>query len=295
MQGCQSRSTHAPRTCRLQVSDHPARTRVHLDAVAGRPPLAWGNCTSLDGNDDLRACPFTPLFIEPSTTRPPNMDSNAGTALTTTPLMAQRKRKPASCELCRQKKYGSLTGITKVADLCGRLRCDRALPACTSCVRRGDIASCSYQDRRPGTQRHWPSSHTSSGSAHARIDQLETLLRQMVENRGDVDLAAGRTATPQSCNANDRDLEGQNSNGETANGLDGRVGGCQPPCQIQDDSRRDLGVGEARWDALLAEVGREERVTVSTTYDSDSSRRLGHICKGKAKTTKSRASVSNES
>lgn len=37
--------------------------------------------------------------------------------------------------------------------------------------------------RRPGTQRQWPLSHTSSTSTQARIDRLESLIQSVIENR----------------------------------------------------------------------------------------------------------------
>ena len=64
-----------------------------------------------------------------------------------------------------------------------RLRCDQALPVCDSCVRRGDVMSCSYQHRRAGIQRQWPSSHSSSSSMQNRMDRLEQLVLSVINQK----------------------------------------------------------------------------------------------------------------
>lgn len=122
---------------------------------------------------------------------------------------------------------------------------------------RGDISSCSYQYRRLGSQRHWPSSHTSSDSAHTRIDKLESLIITLMED-GPRRTNEGATAEPL---AESRGMkrcfvdepEGGEADVRPDQDFQPRRGmaGVAP---IEGEHQRSTGIGEAHWDAILSEV-----------------------------------------
>jgi hypothetical protein len=66
-----------------------------------------------------------------------------------------------------------------------RLRCDRARPACGSCVHRGEITSCAY-DNPPGGENVCERKDTAIGPdmiAEDRIEKLERLVQTLIERR----------------------------------------------------------------------------------------------------------------
>lgn len=171
-----------------------------------------------------------------------------------TSTRVQRNRKPVSCDPCRHKKYGPLTiWPTCLADS-HRLKCDRALPACSSCLARSDISSCTYQHRRPGTQRHWPLSHTSSTSTHARIDQLESLLRKAIEKCSSQNVASVLDPLSQSCDTTPTNVLAYGSGNPIMTiQLDEHLN-LDDVLRIQDDSKQSSSTDGGHWDALLGRV-----------------------------------------
>lgn len=109
--------------------------------------------------------------------------------------------------------------------------------------------SCSYQHRRAGLQRHWPSSHSNSSSVQSRMDRLEQLI---------VTMMSGKEASAADA-SNDRVVAYRNgqvprheaSKEELSRPIDfvkSRM------LRIDADYGNSYTVGEAHWAALLNEV-----------------------------------------
>lgn len=141
-----------------------------------------------------------------------------------------------------------------------RLRCDQALPVCDSCVRRGDMMSCSYQHRRAGLQRHWPSSHSNSSSVQNRMDRLEQLVVTMMNQKevSAADPSIDRVVSHRDVQASryEASKEEVPQPNESTNSR---------MLRIDADYGNVYTVGEAHWSALLNEV-REYVFGVSYSY-----------------------------
>ena len=151
-----------------------------------------------------------------------------------------------------------------------RLRCDRALPVCDSCLKRGASASCSYQSRQPGSHRHWSSPHVAGEGVQSRLDRLEKLIvdtmthvapskdsapREAIQSVNDAgNVKASSSNWNDSVNNNEhmsehsRELEVRSARDkiETPN--------ANNVMHIDADHKNPLCVGEAHWVALLNEV-----------------------------------------
>ncbi|KIW11636.1 hypothetical protein PV08_10938 [Exophiala spinifera] len=63
-----------------------------------------------------------------------------------------------------------------------RLKCDRNLPACGSCLRRGELVACTYASRQPNLRDCPQSSTRDPEQLQRKIDRLERLIVEFVEN-----------------------------------------------------------------------------------------------------------------
>ena len=74
------------------------------------------------------------------------------------------------------------------------MRCDRALPVCGSCIRRGDVAGCSYQLDRSGIRKSWTlvqaPTHFSADDVQSRLSRLEYMLSTLTEEDPGSDTAS---------------------------------------------------------------------------------------------------------
>lgn len=152
---------------------------------------------------------------------------------------------------------------------CPRLKCDRALPACDSCIKRGDSPSCSYQSRRLGSQRHWPQSHGPPDNVQNRMDRLEGLILSMMSNgpapglsTATGDVASSSAQVVKAPHSQRRDQMADEL--ETAGYTHEQAAPCpqgssddtkhSDVMKIDADYRKPFCVGEAHWAALLNEV-----------------------------------------
>lgn len=147
-----------------------------------------------------------------------------------------------------------------------RLRCDRALPVCDSCIKRGDVVSCSYVSRRPNARKHQAPSHGASDPVQNRIDRLENLVHAMMGNAsgsGEPRLhtsarASKVTGSYRQCAgpANDYADESQElyTSTQPSKHLDER-GSSRGMIRIDLDYKNPSYIGESHWATLLNEVG----------------------------------------
>jgi hypothetical protein len=108
--------------------------------------------------------------------------------------------------------------------------------------------SCSYQHRRAGLQRHWPSSHSSSSSVQNRMDRLEQLVLTMMDQKGAStdDSLIKQIAPPRNIQAARYAVLRENS--RPADSMTSRM------LRIDADYGNPYTVGEAHWAVLLNEV-----------------------------------------
>lgn len=140
------------------------------------------------------------------------------------------------------------------------MRCDRALPACSNCVNRGDITTCSYTSRKPDSRTKPQPSPDLSETAHGKIDRLErlvlTLLKNQQQTQGQVDKYVDAENDEEYDHA-DMDKSDQESHGKpgpinqrTTTGLVNS----STAIKISADYKQCLSIDEAHWALLLNEV-----------------------------------------
>lgn len=133
---------------------------------------------------------------------------------------------------------GSLAPLTF-----GRLRCDRAVPACGNCVNRGDITLCCYVARKPETR---PNPQDISDSSQARIDHLEQLVHMLLKNTQSLH---NQISSPSTSIDHDHRGYDEGDHGDTTILAEpGTV------INITSEFRERLSVNEAHWALLLNEV-----------------------------------------
>jgi hypothetical protein len=66
-----------------------------------------------------------------------------------------------------------------------RLRCDRALPACSNCLNRDEIGACSYVSRRPKEAPKSQDPQQDTKHLQNKIDRLEQLVLNFIGDNGD--------------------------------------------------------------------------------------------------------------
>ncbi|EGD96107.1 C6 transcription factor [Trichophyton tonsurans CBS 112818] len=159
-------------------------------------------------------------------------------------VVRKRNRVPVSCAPCRNRK----------------LKCNRATP-CENCVKRDDIASCSYAQstnrrRRQNTQ----SAMSSPDDMQNRIDRLENLVLSLMTNGAQ---SAGPTAAiatvsgdgsidsqgPQSASTNtvDIDLKDEESDTEQVTKSFGVM-------KVDNQSQKSYYVSGAHWSTILNDI-----------------------------------------
>ena len=111
-----------------------------------------------------------------------------------------------------------------------------------------------YQYRRPGVQRHWPLSHTSSTSTHARIDRLESLFRTAIENSSTQNVASVGRPSLRPCDTTNKHLLTYGSGDSVTISRSDDHGDLDEVLRIEDDSKHGSNIGGAHWDALLGRV-----------------------------------------
>ena len=149
-----------------------------------------------------------------------------------------------------------------------RLKCDRALPACESCLRRGDVTSCTYQSRKPGSQRHWPASHKTSEGLESRMDRMEQLILKMVENNTQTRSVSKEVAMPltpvfsEDCSGQQNHVEARLSSPSASDCTELVDSQQEDTCptktkvmEIGSEREAPFCFGEAHWAALLNGVG----------------------------------------
>lgn len=125
----------------------------------------------------------------------------------------------------------------------GRLRCDRAVPACGNCVNRGDITLCCYVARKPEIR---PNPQDVSDSSQARIDHLEQLVHMLLKNTQSLQ---NQISSPSTSIDHDLHEDDEGDQGETTILAEpGTV------INITSEFRERLSVNEAHWALLLNEV-----------------------------------------
>lgn len=109
--------------------------------------------------------------------------------------------------------------------------------------------SCSYQHRRAGLQRHWPSSHSNSSSVQSRMDRLEQLVVTMMSGKEasaadpSIDRIVAYREGPVTRHEASKD--------EVSKPIDSMK---SRMLRIDADYGNPYTVGEAHWAALLNEV-----------------------------------------
>ena len=161
-----------------------------------------------------------------------------------------------------------------------RMRCDRALPVCGSCIRRGDVAGCSYQSDRSGIRKSWTRvsapMNCSSDDVQSRLSRLEYMISTLTEKGLSSDsVNTGNDAKSQSESLLSFDNEQSSPMERTFDGnLANEMAFDSPsqsptrkaaqgdlrttkPSTIRRDARysRSFPVAIPHWEALLNEVG----------------------------------------
>lgn len=143
------------------------------------------------------------------------------------------------------------------------MRCDRTLPACGNCVKRGEITFCSYifqkAKARPKLQEYSESSDTTQG----RIDQLEQLVLTLLENHrhaqtvvdpvsngrdAEIDMTYANTSGDNCGSATHKDITLEHDR------IPISLGTLNTSMKINATYKQHQSVDEAHWALLLNEV-----------------------------------------
>jgi hypothetical protein len=150
-----------------------------------------------------------------------------------------------------------------MANLPPRLRCDRSLPACSSCLNRGEITACSYASRTSHEYDGIQKPLDSSEVAQKRIEDLEKLVLMVLENRR---LESGEVGTRATCNdavamdtAHSKlisavDVRRSNSRHIHGHARKDQIEGSRKPAQIRADFAQRHSVDDGYWTLLLEQV-----------------------------------------
>lgn len=160
-----------------------------------------------------------------------------------------------------------------------RLKCDRALPACGSCVNRGEISTCDYASRKPDRVGRSQESKEPPNSAQDRIDHLEQLVLGLIQaNRT---TTQPQVATPVSNDdvhtaerANLIGFQGNSStiSGDIDIGYPGSPGfeASSGPVNVKAGHSQRVSIDTAHWDILLNDVRQASNLSIQLMGISDS-------------------------
>lgn len=127
-----------------------------------------------------------------------------------------------------------------------RQRCDRAQPACGTCINRGGIADCKYGPRKRDSRTVLSRSDLPT-AFQSRINQLENLVLSLFkahqESRGQLDALT-------SCVTNDHEDFQDNAARPNRN----HVVGSDTTIHINAEYKQCPSYNEAHWALLLSEV-----------------------------------------
>lgn len=109
--------------------------------------------------------------------------------------------------------------------------------------------SCSYQHRRAGLQRHWPSSHSNSSSVQNRMDRLEQLVVTMMNQKegSATDSSIDRVVPYRDVQVSRYEVQ-KDEVPRPSDSTKSRM------LRIDADYGNSYTVGETHWSALLNEV-----------------------------------------
>lgn len=108
-----------------------------------------------------------------------------------------RKRDSLTCTQCRSRK----------------LKCDKQLPSCSSCVKRGEAAFCTYSKTITFGNQGEQGSSKASSRAEERLQHLEQLVQDLIETTND-----NAEVTSHSLRDSDAPVTGQRDGGRLYTG-----------------------------------------------------------------------------